>query len=124
MAIPSVLIAGCGDVGGRLARQLLAQNWTVFGLRRSIQYLPAGVLPVAADLVVPQLPLTWPSGPLEYLVYCAAASESSEAMVSRRNETYPRRIERKRSSLRRVSGSRRRNGRLRLMVRSRTCPIR
>ena len=79
MAIPSVLIAGCGDVGGRLARQLLAQNWTVFGLRRSIQQLPAGVLPVAADLVEPQLPLTWPRGPLEYLVYCAAASESSEA---------------------------------------------
>ena len=39
----SVLIAGCGDVGSRLATQLLANDWQVYGLRRSTDRLPAGV---------------------------------------------------------------------------------
>ncbi|NNG63911.1 SDR family NAD(P)-dependent oxidoreductase, partial [Pseudomonas fragi] len=46
----SVLIAGCGDVGSRLAAQLPANNWQVYGLRRSIERLPAGVTGVAGDL--------------------------------------------------------------------------
>ena len=29
MSAPSVLIAGCGDVGGRLAEQMLAKGWQV-----------------------------------------------------------------------------------------------
>ena len=46
----SVMVVGCGDVGGRLARQMLAKGWQVTGLRRSVGQLPAGVQPVAADL--------------------------------------------------------------------------
>ncbi|MBF7728737.1 SDR family oxidoreductase [Pseudomonas sp. N040] len=76
---PSLLIAGCGDVGCRLARRLLAQGWSVHGLRRTVAALPAGVRPVAADLECAERPAAWPSGALDYLVYCAAASESSEA---------------------------------------------
>lgn len=79
MSLPTVLIAGCGDVGCRLARQLLASDWTVYGLRRNVSQLPAGVLPVAADLQADERPCEWPAGPLDYLVYCAAANESSEA---------------------------------------------
>ncbi len=45
-----VLIAGCGDVGGELARRLLADGHEVYGLRRRVHLLPAGVRPVAADL--------------------------------------------------------------------------
>lgn len=75
---PVLLIAGCGDVGSRLACRLLAQNWTVYGLRRDIQRLPAGVRPVAADLHGADCPPTWPVGELDYLVYCLAASEGSE----------------------------------------------
>lgn len=75
---PSVLIAGCGDVGCRLASRLLNEGWRVFGLRRSVAALPPGVLPVVADLAQSQCPADWPDGPLDYLVYCAAASESSE----------------------------------------------
>lgn len=76
---PSLLIAGCGDVGGRLASRLISQGWQVHGLRRSISALPQGVLPVAGDLAQSQCPADWPEGPLDYLVYCAAANESTEA---------------------------------------------
>lgn len=48
-----VLIAGCGDLGGRLARLLLAAGDEVFGLRRNVASLPPGVQPVAADLFDP-----------------------------------------------------------------------
>ncbi|KIH81088.1 SDR family oxidoreductase [Pseudomonas batumici] len=79
MSAPSVLIAGCGDVGSRLATQLLGQGWRVHGLRRSIARLPEGVVGVAGDLFAEQRPDTWPSGPLDYLVYCAAATDHDEA---------------------------------------------
>lgn len=79
MSEPSVLIVGCGDVGGRLARQLLAQGWQVSGLRRSVEHLPAGVRPIAADLAEPTIPVAWPAQSPDYLVYCVAASQHDEA---------------------------------------------
>lgn len=46
-----VLIAGCGFVGGSLARLLVSDGHEVFGLRRSPEgALPPGVVPVTADL--------------------------------------------------------------------------
>ena len=47
---PRVLIAGCGDVGGRVARLLHARGAAVHGLRRSSRPLPQGVVPIRADL--------------------------------------------------------------------------
>ena len=79
MSAPSVLIAGCGDVGGRLAVRLLASDWQVYGLRRSVSRLPAGVTGVAGDLFSEQCPADWPTGPLDYLVYSAAATDHDEA---------------------------------------------
>jgi nucleoside-diphosphate-sugar epimerase len=79
MPAPSVLIAGCGDVGSRLASQLLVQDWTVYGLRRSVSKLPAGVLGVAGDLFSGACPADWPATPLDYLVYSAAATDHDEA---------------------------------------------
>ena len=75
----SVLIAGCGDVGSRLAAQLPANNWQVYGLRRSIERLPAGVTGVAGDLFSDQCPGQWPEGKIDYLVYSAAATDHDEA---------------------------------------------
>src|ERR1051325_383625 len=75
----SAMIVGCGDVGGRLARQLLARGWQVSGLRRSIDQLPQGVVPVAADLADPGIPQAWPQRAPDYLVYCVAASQHDEA---------------------------------------------
>lgn len=50
-----VLIAGCGFVGGALARLLVSDGHEVFGLRRSPDgVVPAGVVPVTADLAAGQ----------------------------------------------------------------------
>ena len=75
----TVLIAGCGDVGCRLGLQLLQDGWQVYGLRRNVAALPAGILPVAGDLAAVDCPADWPAQPLDYLVYCAAATGSGEA---------------------------------------------
>lgn len=79
MSSPSVLIVGCGDVGGRLAKQLLVAGWSVSGLRRNISALPEGVTGIAADLEQGVCPATWPSVGPDYLVYCVAASQHDEA---------------------------------------------
>ena len=79
MAAPSVVIAGCGDVGSRLASQLLASEWEVHGLRRDISRLPDGVIGIAGDLFKKECPDTWPIGGVDYLVYCAAATDHDEA---------------------------------------------
>ncbi len=75
----TLMIAGCGDVGSRLGQQLNAAGWTVYGLRRSVALLPQGIRPVAGDLHAEACPAAWPSEPLDYLVYCAAATEHDEA---------------------------------------------
>ena len=79
MSDVSALIVGCGDVGSRLARQLLAQGWQVSGLRRSVDQLPEGVRPIAADLSDRRQPDAWPERAPDYLVYCVAASQHDEA---------------------------------------------
>lgn len=79
MPAPSVLIAGCGDIGSRLANQLIPQNWVVYGLRRNISRLPAGVIGVAGDLFDSAAPTAWPTTPLDYLVYCATPTDRDEA---------------------------------------------
>jgi nucleoside-diphosphate-sugar epimerase len=48
-----VLIAGCGDVGGVLAAELLRAGHVVYGLKRDVSTLPEGVLPIRADLLEP-----------------------------------------------------------------------
>jgi nucleoside-diphosphate-sugar epimerase len=75
----TLMIAGCGDVGGRLGQQLSAAGWTVYGLRRSVALLPQCIRPVAGDLHADACPAAWPSEPLDYLVYCAAATDHDEA---------------------------------------------
>lgn len=76
---PSLLIAGCGDVGSRLGEQLAAAGWRVYGLRRRVAALPPSILPVAGDLEAPQCPPDWPVGAIDYLVYCATPSQHDEA---------------------------------------------
>ena len=73
-----VLIAGCGDVGGELARRLLAAGHEVYGLRRRAHLLPAGVQPVTGDLRDPDSLRELPGG-LDVLCYTAAADGRSAA---------------------------------------------
>ena len=71
------LIAGCGDIGIRLANRLLHSEHEVWGIRRNTGNLPEGIHAVAGDMSdneqFPELPLN-----LDYVVYCAAAGERSE----------------------------------------------
>ena len=74
----SVMVVGCGDVGGRLARQMLARGWQVSGLRRSVGQLPAGFTGgcgLGRALAASRMA----TGTLDYLVYCVAASQHDEA---------------------------------------------
>jgi nucleoside-diphosphate-sugar epimerase len=48
--LPRILIAGCGYVGAALAAALTADGHRVWGLGRRPDALPAGVVPLAADL--------------------------------------------------------------------------
>jgi nucleoside-diphosphate-sugar epimerase len=68
-----ILIAGCGYVGSALARRRVAAGDVVFGLRRRPEGLPAGVVPVAADLCdAAELRVTLPRD-LDAVVYATAA---------------------------------------------------
>ena len=73
--LPTVLIAGCGDLGGRLARLLLDQGRHVIGLRRQARALPPGVQALAADLAVGVPPLPR----VDQVVFCAAPDSGDAA---------------------------------------------
>ncbi|GLQ88675.1 NAD-dependent epimerase/dehydratase family protein [Dyella flagellata] len=57
-----ILIAGCGDLGERVARRLLAQGDEVYALRRRPPDGDDGIRWLAADLVVPATLATLPAG--------------------------------------------------------------
>ncbi len=74
---PVVLIAGCGDVGNRLAKKLLSHGFNVFGLRRNTARLFKGVKPIKGDLTKQDQLGDWPTN-IDYVVYCAAAKSHDE----------------------------------------------
>jgi nucleoside-diphosphate-sugar epimerase len=65
---PRLLIAGCGDLGQRLAPRM--SGWDVHGLRRDPSGLAAGIRPVAADLTDPST-LDVVAGNWDAVVYTA-----------------------------------------------------
>lgn len=67
----SVLIAGCGDVGSRLARLLAAAGADVVALRRSPRVVADGVCTLAADLGDPASLRALPGG-IDQVVYLPA----------------------------------------------------
>lgn len=79
----NILIAGCGDVGGELARQLIAMKcFTVWGLRRNTAKLPSDVQPIRGDLFRADGLGDWPDQ-VDYVVYAAAANGRSEDQYQR-----------------------------------------
>jgi nucleoside-diphosphate-sugar epimerase len=72
-----ILVAGVGDVGAALARRRVAAGDEVHGLRRDVSRLPAGIVPVRADLTRPETLRQLPQG-LDALVYAAAADRADE----------------------------------------------
>jgi nucleoside-diphosphate-sugar epimerase len=73
-----VLIVGCGYVGTALAKLLDADGHIVFGLRRRIDELPAGIRPIAGDVSNPDTLKALPAG-IDAVVYAAAAGRFDEA---------------------------------------------
>jgi nucleoside-diphosphate-sugar epimerase len=78
-AMARVLIAGCGYVGCALGAALVADGDVVFGLRRRIVSLPAGVQPIEADLAVPKTLRDLP-GDLDFVVYAASPGGPDDAL--------------------------------------------
>ncbi|KEI69739.1 SDR family oxidoreductase [Endozoicomonas elysicola] len=79
----NILIAGCGDVGCELARQLLAMKcFNVWGLRRDISKLPSGIYPIQGNLFQKDDLAQWPEH-LDYVVYSAASDGNSEEQYRR-----------------------------------------
>ena len=73
-----ILIAGCGDVGTALGRNLHAAGHEVWGLKRRPADLPPSIRPLAADLGDPATLTRLPAA-LDVVVYSAAAAGFSEA---------------------------------------------
>lgn len=73
------LIAGCGDVGIALGRELAAQGHTVWGLRRSPGGLPEEIRPLAADLCKPIHTALLPSGLTQVFFMPTPGARSEEA---------------------------------------------
>jgi len=71
-----LLIAGCGDLGNRLAVRL--RGWQVHGLRRNVSRLAPGIVPASADLSDPSS-LAAVAGEWDAVVYTATPGERSPA---------------------------------------------
>ena len=80
MSAQEILIAGCGDIGSRTARRLLAQGHRVSGARRNPKDLPDGVQPVTLDVADAESwqALTGPVSKPDYIIYSVAAGGFSE----------------------------------------------
>lgn len=73
----NVLVAGCGYVGSALAAELAQAGHRVWGLRRHPSALPAGVIPVAADLSS-RASLDGLSDSIDRVVYAASPADRSQ----------------------------------------------
>lgn len=73
-----LLIAGCGDLGARLAGRLDPGRWAVTGLRRNPSALQAPIRPLRADLLDPGS-LDAAAGCWDAVVYQVTPVERSEA---------------------------------------------
>lgn len=86
-----VLVAGCGDLGVRVARRLLARGHEVAGLRRDPSRLPPPIVPVRADLSDPATLAGLPER-IDLVVYAAAADRRDEATYARAYVDGPRHL--------------------------------
>ena len=81
-AMATVLIAGCGYVGCALGRLLVADGHEVYGLKRNPENLPAGIVPVKADLALPETLGGLPTS-IDYIFYTAGAGRGDEESYRR-----------------------------------------
>jgi nucleoside-diphosphate-sugar epimerase len=75
----TIALVGCGDIGCRLAPQLLAQGAVVHGFRRNIAALPAGVIPHTLDVQQPATLTALHDIAFDYVVVTLSPGEMSDA---------------------------------------------
>lgn len=75
----TIALVGCGDIGGRLAQQLLAQGAVVHGFRRNIAALPPGVIPHALDVQHPETLTALHDIAFNYVVVTLSPGDMSDA---------------------------------------------
>ncbi len=73
-----VLIAGCGGVGNALGARLLADGCEVWGIRRNVSALAAGIHPWPVDLTDPDS-FRSPPTQFDYVFYTASADRRDES---------------------------------------------
>lgn len=73
-----VLIVGSGDIGGGLAKDLVAQGHQVWGLRRSDKPIGGGVTTLSADVSDMETLIGILPDHLDYVFYSVASPEFSE----------------------------------------------
>lgn len=78
MNTPHILIAGCGDLGCLLGKQLVDDNFAVTGLRRSDAALPFGIDTFQADVSRPETLQGVAALRPDILVYCVAADAQTD----------------------------------------------
>ena len=74
----NVLLAGCGDLGCEVARQLVSAGHQVTGLRRSDSALPDGVKAFKADVTRPETLEALAEVHPDILVYCVVADAHTD----------------------------------------------
>lgn len=74
-----ILIVGCGDIGIPLARLLVDQGASVWGLRRQPEVLPDFIHPLAADVTQPQSLAVLDDQAFDYVVTTLTPAGFSEA---------------------------------------------
>jgi len=77
----SVLIAGCGDLGNAIGARLFTRGANIYGLRRNIDQLSKGLIPIEYDLLNEDMPPKLPA--VDYLIYTAAAKSRDPATYQR-----------------------------------------
>ncbi len=72
-----ILVAGCGKLGGDIARELFGTG-QVFGLRRNPDKVPEGIIGIGADLTRPETLQGKLPENLDIVIYCLTPSSYDE----------------------------------------------
>ncbi len=70
---PRILVAGCGSLGGMIARTL-CESAEVYGLRRNADAIKAPISPIGADLLDPSALASAVPTNIDALIYCLTPS--------------------------------------------------
>lgn len=79
----TALIVGCGDLGLRLAKRLIARGYKVFALKRHPESLPPEITGIAADISLPETLQNLAQAQFDYVVVATSAGEFTEQAYQR-----------------------------------------